>query len=341
MKRIVKTGIYLGLFAASAIAAAGGYLYYLSLPVDSGNEEPVSFRIERGESVTSVATRLEQAGLIRSVLPFRAITRFSNTENRIQRGHYALGRDMSAMELHQQLVSGAQVLTRVTVPEGRTTSQIARIVERAEITDAESFRKAATDPDLLAELGVPAESADGYLFPETYHFPEDYPAELVVQAMVQGFFREIGRIDPEYRELSDQELHERVILASIVEREYITDEEAPLIASVFYNRLEAGMRLESCATVVYVMTEEEGLAHPDRLFYRDLERQSEYNTYLNSGLPPGPIATPGAVALDAAFHPAESDYWFFVLRGPDAREHHFSRTLQEHNEATVLYLRSP
>jgi len=341
MKGIVKTVLYVGLFALSALAAGGAYLYYLSLPVDSQDAEQVAFRIDRGESVARIATRLEQAGLLRSVLPFRAITRLSGTETRIQRGNYALGRDMSAMELHERLISGSQVLTRVTIPEGRTTSQIARILERSEITDADSFRAAASDPELLAELGVPAENAEGYLFPDTYLFPEDYPAELVVGSMVQGFFRTIDRIEPDHRELAAEELHERVILASIVEREYITEEEAPLIASVFYNRLNAGMRLESCATVVYVMTEEEGLAHPDRLFYRDLERQSEYNTYLNSGLPPGPIATPGAVALDAAFNPADSDYWFFVLRGPEAREHHFSRTLQEHNEATVLYLRTP
>ncbi len=341
MTRLLRIGVYTGLFAFSAFVAAAGYVYYLSLPVDDSDSDPVAFRIESGESVGRIAKRLEQAQLVRSVLPLRVISKLSSSDTRFQHGNYALRRSMSAVQIHDHLVSGNQVLTRVTIPEGRTTRQIAGILERSGVTPADEFLAAATNTALLEKLRVPAESADGYVFPDTYLFPEEYPAELVLRTMVSGFFDNLERIDPHFRDLDPEELHERVIVASIVEREYITDEEAPLIASVFYNRLEAKMRLESCATVVYVMTEEEGLPHPDRLFYRDLERQSEYNTYLHSGLPPGPIANPGAVSLNAALNPADSDYWFFVLRGPNAKEHYFSRTLHEHNQATVLYLRSP
>ncbi len=341
MKRAVTIIASVGLFICSATVAGGGYLYYLSLPPDSSDSEPVAFRVEEGEPVARIASRLQEEGLLRSVLPIRLLSRFNETEARFQRGNYALQRDMSAVEVHRRLTTGSQVLTRVTIPEGRSTGQIARILDRHGIAGEEEFRAAVADPELARELGIPADSAEGYLFPDTYHFPEEFPAELVVRTMAATFFRTLDRIAPEHRRLEPQELHRRVIMASIIEREYITKEEAPLIASVFYNRLEAGMRLESCATVVYVMTEQQGLPHPDRLFYRDLERQSDYNTYLHAGLPPGPISTPGAVSLDAAFNPATTDYWFFVLRGPNAKEHHFSRTFQEHNQATVLYLRSP
>jgi UPF0755 protein len=126
-------------------------------------------------------------------------------------------------------------------------------------------------------------------------------------------------------------------LASIVEREYMDEREAPLIASVFLNRLDRGMRLESCATVVYVMTEIEGLEHPSRLFFSDLNRPSEFNTYVNSGLPPAPISGVGEVALSAAFNPADSDYLFFVLQGPDATEHTFSVTYDDHLSASQVY----
>jgi UPF0755 protein len=158
---------------------------------------------------------------------------------------------------------------------------------------------------------------------------------------VTRFFEVVQSIKPGYRSMSWDQLYDTVILASIVEREYRSAGEAPKIASVFYNRLEERMRLESCATVVYVMTEELGMDHPNRLFHRDLHRASPYNTYRNFGLPPGPISNPGRVSLAAAFHPADTDYRFFVLRGAGAREHHFSHTLSEHNEAALLYLKTP
>jgi UPF0755 protein len=135
-------------------------------------------------------------------------------------------------------------------------------------------------------------------------------------------------------------LRDRVVLASIVEREYRAPEEAPLMASVFYNRLNARMRLQSCATVAYVLTEELGRPHPESLTYGDLEVDSDYNTYARWGLPPGPISNPGRVALLAAFEPAETPFLYFVLRDPEAGRHEFSVSLDEHNEKKFLYLKS-
>jgi peptidoglycan lytic transglycosylase G len=248
---------------------------------------------------------------------------------------------MSCRDMHDYLLSGNQVLKRVTIPEGLTISKVASRLQTTGITSADAFLAAATDPLLMAEYDLPGESAEGFLFPDTYLFAEDFPADGVVRHMLERFFEVLEEIYPDYRSLSLEDIHDRVVVASIVEREYRAPEEAPKIASVFYNRLDVNMRLESCATVVYVITEQEGLPHPQRLFYRDLERPNPYNTYYSFGLPPGPIANPGRTALDAAFFPESTDYRFFVWNGPGSESHAFTRTLSEHNEARLLYLKSP
>ena len=140
--------------------------------------------------------------------------------------------------------------------------------------------------------------------------------------------------------MTSGEIDDVVRLASVVEREYRVPEEAPLIASVFYNRLEQGIKLQSCATVAYIITEIHGKPHPDRLFFSHLEIPSEFNTYLYEGLPPLPISNPGATALEAAFHPADTDYLFFVVKDPDAGTHNFSRSYNEHLNAKDLYLKT-
>jgi UPF0755 protein len=219
---------------------------------------------------------------------------------------------------------------------------MAAILEESGITDGESFLLSVRDRELIQSFEIPADTLEGFLFPDTYLFAEGFPAEGVVRHMVERFFEVLQEVEPNYAAFGADELYDRVVLASIVEREYRVPEEASTIASVFNNRLDVNMRLESCATVVYVMTEIEGLAHPQRLFYRDLERQNPYNTYRYSGLPPGPIANPGRTALEAAMFPADTDYRFFVWNGPGSGSHSFTRTLSEHNSAArLLYLKSP
>ncbi len=180
---------------------------------------------------------------------------------------------------------------------------------------------------------------EGFLFPDTYLFQRNFPAEKIVAHMVDTFFDNLREIAPGYTELSAEELYRKIIIASIVEREYRASDEAKKIASVFYNRLERGMRLQSCATVVYVLTEKQEKEHPKKLTYEDLEVESDFNTYTRGGLPPSPIANPGAVALEATFHPADTDYLYFLLQDPEDGRHTFSKTLSEHNEAYRLYIK--
>ena len=177
------------------------------------------------------------------------------------------------------------------------------------------------------------------MFPDTYFFPLKYDAEAVIREMVDTFFNNLGEIFPDYKNISLKEIHEGVILASIVEREYRIKKEAPLIASVFYNRLSVDVGLESCATIQYIITEIQGKEHPERILHSHLEIDSLFNTYKSHGLPPGPISNPGKIALNAVFFPKKTDYWYFVVKNDQTGEHYFSEDLEEHNEAKFLYLK--
>lgn len=343
VRRPLRWARLIGAIALVLVLTAGsaaGAFWYLNTPPDQ-NEDALSFSVRRGESVQSIARRLEAEGLIRSARMLSLLSVVHGTQDRFQSGNYLIPPGLSTQAMHDFFLGGRQRLVRVTIPEGWTIRRMADHLEGAGIVSADEFIAATSEPAILGQFPIASERAQGFLYPDTYLFQEGLSASTIVTHMIERFFAVVESVYPSWPLLTPEELYEIVIMASIVEREYMVPDEAALIASVFYNRLNVGMRLESCATVVYVMTEEQGLSHPSRLFFRDLERASPFNTYRNRGLPPAPIANPGRVALDAAFNPAESDYWFFVLRGADATRHHFSRSFQEHTEATVFYLRSP
>ena len=214
-----------------------------------------------------------------------------------------------------------------------------RLEERG-VTTAAAFTAAVADPALVEEFGIRAASMEGYLFPDTYRFPRDYPAERVVRSMVGNFFHRLAEVRPDFESIDPGELHDTIILASIVEREYQRPEEAGLIASVFVNRLAADAGLQSCATVAYVLTEVEGREHPRVITHEELEVDSAYNTYKWRGAPSGADLESGDGGPAGGVLPeAKSDYWYFVLKDPDTGEHHFSRELDEHNDAKYFYLK--
>jgi UPF0755 protein len=297
----------------------------------------VYLEIRRGESARSVGKRLEEAGIIRSRYFWDLLSRLGR--GYIQTGAYRLEPPMSQLSLRDMLVSGRQLLRRITIPEGITLKKMAPLFEEAGICGAGEFLDAAADGEIRDRYRVPGPTMEGYLFPDTYLFPLEYPARRVVGTMADTFFTRLAGIDEDYPALGPEELNRRVIIASIVEREYRVEEEAALMAGVFYNRLGIGMALQSCATVEYVITEIQGRPHPDVLYNRDTEIRDPYNTYIRPGLPPGPISSPGAAALKAAFHPAASDYLYFRLVDAAAGRHYFSRTLDDHIRAAALYVK--
>ncbi len=325
------------LAAAAVLASAAAGTALLALSAAPGGDGGV-FTVRKGASASAIARELEESGYIKSAIAFKVLAQLDGGGARLQAGSYRIEGGMGAREVLDMLVSGRQAMTRVTVPEGYTMSQVAALVQSQGVASAEDFLEAARSRELLAELGIPGETAEGYLFPDTYFFASDSPAELVVRTMAAAFFTRLAEL-PEAASLSREELRERVIVASIVEREYKDEEEAPLMASVFYNRLKIGMALQSCATVVYVLTEIQGKSHPELILDRDLKIASLYNTYAQRGLPPGPISNPGMTALDAAFRPAKTPYLYFRLTDADAGRHHFSATLEEHASARRLYIK--
>lgn len=301
--------------------------------------EGVIFGIEHGENLAEIAARLEEQGLVRSGLLLRVLARLKGTGQSFKAGYYRIRPAYDTLAVHDLLVEGRQDQVSVTVPEGWTSVRIASYLAERQVTDKDAFLAAVSSTELLAQFGIPGQSLEGYLFPDTYYLSQNMPAQIIVSEMVSNFFRKVAVIDPKYQARGAGALHEAVILASIVEREYRVAQEAPYIASVFTNRLARGMGLESCATVAYIITEIQGKPYPQMLTKDDLAIDSPFNTYKWAGYPPGPISNPGITALDAALHPAKTDFFYFVLRDANAGSHYFSRDLEEHNRAKRFYLK--
>ena len=336
--RLIKTLLITFTAIVIMVAALGAAAYYYNLPPETVKEDTI-FNVYQGEPFRRVAERLESEGLIRSSMFFKILGRYNRTEKRIKTGLYEIPAGSDSRKVHDILVSGREILHKATIPEGWTSTQIAGYMNEYGFCSAEDFLSYIKDKEIINYYGITADSLEGYLFPDTYYMPKGISAKKAVMHMVDNFFIQLKKITGS--ELIDDRLriHEKVILASIVEREYRVDKEAPLIASVFLNRLKIGMPLQSCATVAYVLSEIQGKPYPERLFYRDLEIDSPYNTYKFPGLPLGPISNPGKRALESVFNPAKSDFLFFVLRDGESGEHHFSKTLSEHSQAYSLFIK--
>ena len=350
ISKILKIVCLFIAFLILMITLAFGVLIFYNAPVNN-RERPVAkdaidgvnrmedgscfFDVRKGESSQSVGARLERAGLIKSGNFWNLLCRAR--KEYVKSGVYRINARASATEIHSLLVSGNQVLNRVTIPEGATLGKIAAILEDAEVCEASDFLAAARDIEIINQYKIPNASMEGYLFPDTYLFQAKYPAEKVIGSMAENFYKRIESVNPSAPELSASELNDYVILASIIEREYRISDEAPLMAGVFYNRLKINMALQSCATVEYIITEIQGKAHPSVIYNQDLEIRDPYNTYIRAGLPPGPISAPGIVALNAAMFPAKTEYLYFRLDDPASGRHYFSRTLDEHIKAGQLF----
>jgi UPF0755 protein len=342
--------VLVGTLLVLSALTLGCFVYFNSPPGKAPTFDPedltlgldksgaVRLELRQGESARSVGQRMEDAGIIRSRYFWEILCRLGRSY--LKAGTYSFSLPATQLEIRSLLVSGRQVLIRLTIPEGTTLKKTAQLLAEAGVCSSADFLAAASDREILDAYRTPGSTLEGYLYPDTYLFPENYPADLAVKTMADTFFRRLSEIEPDSLALSPEELNRRVVIASIVEREYRVDEEAPLMAGVFYNRLRIGMALQSCATVEYVITEIQGRPHPERLYERDTEIRSPYNTYMVPGLPPGPISAPGTVALNAAFHPAPSDYRYFRLVNPEEGRHYFSQTLDDHIRAGALYVKA-
>ena len=316
-----------GLGAATLLFLA---VLWLSLRSVSDGSRHVDFAVKAGSNLSSVSARLAEANLIHSQFFFKLYMRLTGKASRVKFGVYDLNDGMSAGKIAQTITSGKTKTISLTLAEGLHNRQIADIfVEKKFFASRDEFLQYASKKSILDKFKIPAQSVEGYIFPDTYHLPPGYPKEKIIEHMVEHFFEKTKEVKNFPTE--PQKIHETVILASIVEREAKLKEERPLIAAVFHNRMRDSEPLESCATVQYLFEKPKA-----RLFYKDLEVESPYNTYKVRGLPPGPIGSPGIAALDATVNPENTDYKFFVLKGDGA--HHFSKDFREHNAAKKKYI---
>jgi UPF0755 protein len=290
----------------------------------------ILFEVGPGEGFSAVARNLHARGLVVKPDKFKLVARFKGADKKIRAGEYELSAALSPRQILKKLVSGKVRLYRLTIPEGHTLQQIARTAEKARLCSAAEFITAAEDPSVVAALGIPAKNLEGYLYPDTYFFPKGTPAAEIVRAMTDHFqtvFKpEWGARAAELK----MSRHAIVTLASIIEKETGAAFERPLISSVFHNRLKRGMRLQTDPTVIYGIPNFNG-----NLTRKDLATPTPYNTYVIRGLPPGPIASPGAKALEAALYPAETRYLYFVSKKDST--HQFSTNIRDHNKAVRKY----
>lgn len=287
---------------------------------------PIRVIIPKGASFATAADSLSKAGLVGSPQLFRLYGRVTRDDRNIKPGTYLLKRGTPWPDIVSALNGGRGLVNTVTIPEGFTLLQIVPQLAGALRVPADSVKAAVRDTAIIGRLGIPTPTLEGYLFPDTYAFPEGTTARQAVIEMVKRFEREWK---PEWTtRLSQLALnrHEVVTLASIIEREAKKAAERPVIAGVYLNRLRARMLLQADPTVQYALGR-----HSARVFLKDLEVNSPYNTYRSPGLPPGPIASPGAASLIAALYPADVPWLYFVAY-PDGH-HEFRTTLAEHEIA--------
>lgn len=279
------------------------------------------FIIEKGQSIREIATNLKNNGLIKDTVAFFLLIKKDGLDNKIQAGQFYLAPSMSSQEVVKALQVGTHD-TRVTVPEGKRAEEIAVILEKNFTSYDPSWRQ------MLIEQ-------EGYLFPETYSFSKDATIDQILTTMTDTFEERYAAVSgPRKADLTKKEI---VTIASLVEREARHDEDRPMVASVILNRYDIGMKLDIDATIQYALgyNEQEKRWWKEGLTFDDLALNSPYNTYRVNGLPPTPIANPGAEALEAVVNPADTDYLFYIT--DSAGVNHYAKTNQEHEANKQKY----
>ncbi len=331
MKRVV---LWMALFLCFCCLAITGWLFvYSQTPGPAVQKDTAIVSIPRGTSVIEIGHILSEAGLIHDDFRFRLLAKITRLSAKLQAGEFLLATEKKPVQVLEALSVARPVQHRLTVVEGSRAEEIAKIFAEDDWCDEEEFLQLMTDPELLLSLGLEeGTSLEGYLFPDTYYLTRSISdARSLIRMMVARFQKVWEEVEVLYKSTGKSlSRHETVILASVVEKETGAPEERPRIASVFLNRLQRGMKLQSDPTVIYGITGFSG-----NLTRKDLRTPSPYNTYVLPALPQGPICSPGKAALEAVVQPVSEKYLYFVSKNNGT--HHFSKTLKEHNRAVWKY----
>lgn len=322
----------MSLFLFLVLAALSGWFvhYALSPGPEAESPEAVVF-IPRGTSVREIGALLSQAELLHQDIRFVPLTRILGLAAKLPAGEFRLATSQSPVELLKQLVSASPVQHQITVVEGLRLEEIADLFAAQGWIARDRFLELSADPEFISGLGLGSvASLEGYLFPDTYRLVKPSPGEeKIISRLVNRSLEVYDSLD---RGASELTRHQVFTLASVIEKETGKGDERPVIASVFLNRLERNMKLQSDPTVIYGIDNFRG-----SLTKKDLKSSTPYNTYQISGLPPGPICSPGKDSLQAVFAPADTDYLYFVSKNDGS--HHFSTNLKEHNRAVRKFQR--
>ncbi|WP_232381062.1 endolytic transglycosylase MltG [Paenibacillus tianjinensis] len=337
MKAAIRAVLIVILLLALAGGGGAWYIWNGMQPVEPAGPA-VTFTIEKGMGSSEIADLLEENGIIRNGLLFKGYLKWVKEGSSFKAGTYTASPGDSYDQLIARLNAGDVVKEETvvfTIPEGFTAAQVADKLAEAWNQKAEVFLKVIDSGAGLAaadRLGIPVNAElrhrlEGYLFPETYELVKDSTPQEIVEAMLEQLEKKLDSI-PDWKTKLDKRglsLHELLTVASLVEREVVVDEERPLVAGVIYNRLNKGQKLEIDATVQYLLDKQK-----ERLLNKDLKVDSPYNTYKNTGLPPGPIASPGLASIQAALEPKASEYYFYVTKKDGSQGHLFGKTYKEH-----------
>lgn len=323
MKRLLLLGMILALFLT------GCNFDDMKTAVDPANTDLVTITVPRGATTSSIGTLLMENNLIQSEMVFKMTSKELGADGKMQAGDYELSQSMDMATIIDKLVSGEVVINtfKFTIPEGFELKDITARLVSENLVNQEKFEQALLKSyDYKFLQGQ--DSLEGFLFPDTYEMRVGSTEEDIVNRMLARF-DEIFK-DEYYTRLEELGLsmNEAITLASIIEREAAAKEEFPVVAGVFHNRIHDNMLLQSCATVQYILGERK-----ERLTYDDIAIENPFNTYINAGLPPAPIASPGKLAIESALYPDEHDYYYFVVKKGGNGTHVFSKTLAEHNRA--------
>ena len=308
------------------VVGAAAVVVMLVLSCRGSGTGEVRVLVPRGATLRVAAESLAKAGVVQNATAFRLYGMLRGSDRSIRAGTYVFKRGTSWGEVLDDLRGGKGLEHAITIPEGWSLFQIVPQLARVLEVPVDSVQAAVRDTALLHRLDVPTPTLEGYLFPDTYVFPDGTTARAAIRVMVERFERVW---QPEWNarvQALAMSRHDVMALASIVEKEARLPEERPVIAAVYRNRLKAGMLLQADPTVQYALGK-----HVARVLYKDLEVESPYNTYKHTGLPPGPIASPGKPSIVAALNPANVPYTYFVAH-PDGH-HEFTTSFAAHSIA--------
>ncbi|CRK84240.1 endolytic transglycosylase MltG [Neobacillus massiliamazoniensis] len=349
--RKIVMGITIAVLSLILLIGGGGYLYIKSAlkPLNANSKITKKVNIPIGSSVTSIADKLVEDGIIKNAKVFKYYVKLKN-EGGFMAGDYELSPSMDVAEIVSRLKTGKvlkQASFKVTFPEGQQLTEIAHVMAKAIHKSDNEVLTTLNDPAFIHSMMAKYPNLltkdilnpsvkyplEGYLYPATYSFYTPNPSvQEMVEVMLQKTQNVLGNYD-EVRKKKNLTVHQLLTMSSLIEQEATAKADRKLIASVFYNRIDKGMPLQTDPTILYAQGK-----HKDKVLYSDLEVSSPYNTYQHTGLPPGPISNSGEISIDAALNPDKTDYYYFLAK-PDGSII-FSKTLDEHNREKAKYISS-